>query len=383
MISLLFGLSVAFGNDLHLADLHNHTFMNQGLSPVFSGDFFEPIAATSWNSFYKSRVNAQTLNDSPFDFVVVSLYAHPIFKWNQKESIRSQIAMAKKFVMAHSDWVIVRDPMTLEAALASKKRALIFSLEGASGILESEEDLAEFVDKEGISIVSIAHLNSDHFGGAALLEFPKYLITPLTLIKSLFSGSRNSEGVLVNNSGFSKSGSELMASLIKRHVWLDLAHSTDIMAMEILESYQKLGLPPIVTHTLLRRFLKAERLLPDWIIKKVKEMNGIVGLMLTEEELPRIKSEHCKDSIDSLLSQYEILGDEIGNEKILFGTDLNGTLNTLSNSCELEQLPKEGLVNVSQLTDFWNEMKKRSTKIPNDQSSAIKHFIEAWKKIKN
>ena len=47
---------------------------------------------------------------------------------------------------------------------------MILALEGASGIIETDEDLAEFVDRDGIRIVTLIHLTDDEFGGAAFLK---------------------------------------------------------------------------------------------------------------------------------------------------------------------------------------------------------------------
>src|SRR6185437_2718268 len=108
---------------------------------------------------------------SGLGIVVATLYAHPLFTYtvgkSLRDSIRAQIKLARKFVLGRPDWVIATEPDHASEALASGKHVMILALEGASGILESEQDFHEFIDEGGIRIVGPLHLTDDEFGGVA------------------------------------------------------------------------------------------------------------------------------------------------------------------------------------------------------------------------
>jgi len=94
-------------------DLHAHLFMNEGLTWIFRGDFFdEHLSATSWKNLLSSQANPKTLNESDVQIMVASLYAaHPILTpWGLKEAIRRQIAQAERFVRENPQWILAKSP---------------------------------------------------------------------------------------------------------------------------------------------------------------------------------------------------------------------------------------------------------------------------------
>src|SRR5690606_26901719 len=125
----------------------------------------------------------ETLRESGIRILVAALYAHPLMTWDLRDSIRRQIAQAERFVKENPEWVLVRDAIETRKVLAEGKRALILSLEGAAGILESEKDLHEFIDERGIRIVTLLHLIDDHFGGAAFLRGAAILANPWAALR--------------------------------------------------------------------------------------------------------------------------------------------------------------------------------------------------------
>ncbi len=146
-------------------ELHAHLFMKEGMTWVFSGDFDGPLRATSWTQRLRSQANPESMNRSEAGIVVAMLYANPFFVISLYKSIRRQVRLAEVFVDQHPEWVLVRDAAQARSALSQGKRVLVLGLEGASGIIENEEDLREFVDTDGIRIVTLLHLTDDRFGG--------------------------------------------------------------------------------------------------------------------------------------------------------------------------------------------------------------------------
>ena len=172
----------------------------------------------------------------------------------------------------------------------SGKRVLVLSLEGAEHVLEKVEDLNYFIDQRGISIVTPIHLSDTHFGGAAYMRgFRKTFLNLSKLISPL-----RSEGVKINFKGMGKRGEWLLDELIKRQVWIDLTHGSDLYIAEAMKKVKAAGQPFLFTHTALRKYYKAERGLADWMIKEIKSHEGMVGLVPSEEMILDTKApSHC------------------------------------------------------------------------------------------
>ena len=151
-------------------ELHAHLFMKEGMSWFFTGDFFGPLRATSWRDRFSSQANVDSLNQSGLQIAVVSLYANPLLTFSMRAAVRRQIALAEKFVVENPAWIIPKSAREARQGIAGGKRLLVLSLEGAMGIIETEDDLREFVDKSGVRIVTLLHLTDDLFGGVALLR---------------------------------------------------------------------------------------------------------------------------------------------------------------------------------------------------------------------
>src|SRR4051812_6206202 len=69
-------------------ELHAHLFMKEGMGWLFKGDFNGPLQAENWKSRFSSQANPETLEQSGLDIVVATLYAHPLFTWSLRDSIR-------------------------------------------------------------------------------------------------------------------------------------------------------------------------------------------------------------------------------------------------------------------------------------------------------
>ena len=206
-------------------DLHSHLFMNEGLTWIFRGDFFDDhLHATSWKNLLSSQANPKTLNESQVRIMVASLYAaHPILTpWGLREAVRRQIAQAERFVRENPQWVLATSPQETEQALQEGKRALILSLEGASGILETDQDLEEFFNR-GIRIVTLLHLKDDQFGGCALVGgFSGALINfwPWVGGQTVLSDEKR---IRANSKGLTTEGLAFVKKLIQKKIWIDLS----------------------------------------------------------------------------------------------------------------------------------------------------------------
>ena len=375
-------------------DLHSHPFMKHGLGPLFQGSFFSPIKSKSYKSLLKSNLNETTLINSEIDILVVALYTHPIlsiFSGGPKESIKRQIDEAEKFVARNPEWIIATSPKQAEVALFERKRVLILSLEGAEHILETAEDIDYFIQKRGIAIVTPIHLNNTHFGGAAYMRgFRKSLLNPSKLISPL-----KSEGVKINFKGMSEKGRWLLKELIKRQVWIDLTHGSDLFVAEAIKMLQTANQPLLFTHTALRKYYKAERGIAQWMIDEVKSLGGFIGLVPSEEMILETNTTTttcpkgcmtCGQGVRALSTQYLELSTAIGKDNVALGQDFNGGIPHLGpDNCSKSTLidEKSGYFNFSQDKELHNKAKEIHPDISLFSESSAKTFLKLWTKVRN
>ena len=366
-------------------ELHAHLFMKEGMSWMFHGDFFGPLQAHDYHDRFRSQANPETLEKSGLGIVVVSLYANPLLVMDLRDSIRRQITLAEKFVREHPQWIIAKGASEARAALNSGKRVLILELEGASGILENEQDYREFIDQRGIRIVTVLHLTDDKFGGVAFLRGIRALSTPLAWLKSLVRGSVH-DGVRENPNGLTEDGRKLAAALIERGVWIDLAHSSDASQHELIPILEMANQPILYTHTALRRFHGAERGITDWQLAEVKKTRGIIGLMPSEFMLEGTTPPRpgCPSGIAALETQYILAVSAIGDPAaVMLGSDYNGGIPHLAPGCNTgTKLDSEGLWNISGVPEVWKALKKLGALTPDPLSGMEERFLESWRQVK-
>jgi len=378
-------------------DLHAHLFMDKGLSPVFQGHFNGPLKAISWKNRLSSMANPETLEASDLGVVVVSLYAYPLLNLSLRDSIRRQVRDAEAFVATHPQWVIARSASEGKQAQAQGKRVLVLAIEGASGILENEDDLKEFIDEKGIRIVTLLHLIDDDFGGVAFLKGYRSIYTPWAWITQIFNPLKE-DGVMINRNGLKESGEIMVQKLIDRKVWIDLAHSSDQAQRKIIPMLEKAGQPLLYSHTVLRHHFKAERGIADWQLDAVQKSGGIIGLMPSAEMLVGTEvdlkicpsmciSEKLKictgGSIYAFATHYVQVATKIGAGATVLGSDFNGGISHLEPpSCPTgTDFDKVGLWNISQTGLLWNALKKLGAPVAQPPQDQVTTFLNAWAKV--
>lgn len=378
-----------------LVDLHNHAFMEHGLGMLFQGGFNEPLAADSWTDRFSSQINDATLNTSGLGVAVVALYVHPIFNLSLRDSIRAQLKAAKEFVAHNPQWVIVKSAEEARKAHLSGKRLLVFSLEGASGVLESEEDYEEFIDKEGIRIVTFAHLADDHLTGAAFMPGIKRMATPWAAIGSVFNPKHNAEGTLVNPNGLSAKGREVAQALINRGVWIDLTHAPEASQKELIPMMRAAGQPLLYTHTGLRKYRNAERVISLLQVKRVADTGGIVGIAPSKEMIGETKVDqsvcpaHCNQSCKSIFykfaTQYREMASYLGPRAVYVGSDFNGALDHIAPPTDCPTGTSidrpGGFYHIGQTSELWHALKRSVPEAAETAYNGALNFIDTWSKV--
>lgn len=362
VLVLLFGAMVASSasaNPHPHVELHAHLFMKEGMGIFFRGDFFGPIRATSASDRLSSQANPQTLQESKIGILIVALYSHPFMTLSVKDSIRRQIALAERFVLENPKWIIARSAEDAQKALSEGKRVLVLSLEGAAGVLDTDEDFREFIDERDVRIVTLLHLTDDHLGGVAFLAGWRGLASPFAFVQSLFSPSaRDADGHPTNPGGLTASGRALSRKLVEHGIWIDLAHSSDAVQAELIPMLEAAGHPLLYTHTSLRRYYGGERGLSESQLQAVGRTRGLVGLMPSPEML----------GVATLAQQFKEIETLAGPAAATLGTDFNGAM---------PRLPE--LVHIGHTPQVWTELEASGVK----PGGRIERFLEAWKAIQS
>ncbi|MEK6579105.1 MAG: membrane dipeptidase, partial [Bdellovibrionota bacterium] len=359
-------------------------FMKKGMGLFFTGDFDGPIQATSWRDRFRSQTDPETLERSEIGLVVATLYAHPLMVWSLKDSIRAQIAQAQAFVAQHPNWMIASNSQEARRALEGGKRVIVFALEGASGILETEEDLHEFVDEKKIKIVTPLHLTDDHYGGVALLHGFLGLSSPFAWFRSMFVRP-DVEGVYVNSHGLTDEGRTFARALIRHRAWIDLSHASDKSQIELSEMMTKAGQPLLYTHTVLRKYHKAERGISEAQLHLVAKTDGLIGLMPSEQMLEGTPGDLCQAGAAKLATQYKEVSEILPPDSIALGSDYNGGLPRLAPwalQCKPESpVERDGLTTIAQVPYLWKSLMRLGASVPHPLSKTIDHFLEAWRRV--
>jgi membrane dipeptidase len=320
-------------------DLHSHLSMKPALGPLFRGEIDAPLQADSWRDRLSSNVNGEALDASGLSVVVAALFSHAVLGGDMRDQVREQIAEIQAFVRTHPRWAIVRDAAEARAHLAAGGRVIVLSLEGASGVLESEEDLVEFVDRLGIRMVTPLHLVDDRYGGAATMHGFQYLSNPLGVAARLLEIH---EGIEKNPRGLAPLGRRLVAELLARGVWIDFTHASDAAVREILPMVRAAGQPVLITHAVLRRHRPAERSTSDEMLQAVQASGGIVGLLPSEDAfesppdrlcLPGCTAEACEHGVNGFAAVWADAARRVGADAVMLGGDYNGGVRHLAPSC--------------------------------------------------
>ena len=366
-------------------ELHAHLFMKQGLGWLFRGDFDGPLLADDWSDRLSSKVNAASLDASGNGIVIVSLFAHPAYRGDVRAAIREQIARTEQFAARHPDWSIARSASQAEALLRSGQRVLVLSLEGAGGVLESEADLREFVDRRGIAIVGPLHLVDDRFGGAASLTGYQYLGNPLNASRqALRCASHDSQGAELNPRGLTTQGEALVQALLARGVWIDLTHASEAALLELVPMVRAANQPLLFTHTSLRRYRPAERALSDSMLEQVAASRGVVGLLPSADAFERGVADPSEArSVQAFAAMAGAVAAALGSEALMLGGDWNGGMRhlepTRGTHTELDDEP--GLFHMGQTPILWSALSARGV-APSSGRATLRYFLTAWARVR-
>jgi microsomal dipeptidase-like Zn-dependent dipeptidase len=379
-------------------DLHNHLFMKDGVGPLHTGRFEEPTGAASPYSRLRTKMTSATLDASGLKLIVVSFYAHPILTLGaERERLLSQIAQAESFVKENPEWVIASEPAEARAALAAGKRVFVFSLETAAGFVETAADQDLFINGKKIRIITFMHLTPDSLGrGVALYPGPGFVNSPIEYFRALIAGNKDPEtGTHVNPYGLSEHGKTVLRELVKRRVWIDLAHASDKAMREMVEVLDEVGQPSLFTHTKLRDIAHNERAVPKFALARVKVTGGMVGLIPTDELSRKLSPEtglpaECRTGMRAFAEEWRRTVELSGSpEAVTLGSDFNAPLPGLKGGCaEIaeksdQELSKSGFFRGEELPKLTSAMRSIGVDPEPSADRTLERFLTAWEKVRN
>jgi membrane dipeptidase len=194
------------------------------------------------------------------------------------------------------DYVVPFDEMTSHHDILTDGRIVcIAAIENASGFCDEEQDLDEaweqledIQDHTGsLLYISMTHDHENRFGGGNMSDI-----------------------------GLKPDGEELLMYMNGERIAIDLAHTSDALAMDILDYIDRynLDIPIMASHSNMRSICNVPRNLPDEYIKEIIDRGGVIGINFfrefISEDNPLVLVDHVLHCLD--------LG---GENALCFGSD--------------------------------------------------------------
>ncbi|MFC6996459.1 dipeptidase [Rufibacter roseus] len=194
-------------------------------------------------------------------------------------------------------------------ALPDDKIAIVAAIENASGLAEENEPLEK----------AFARLEE-----IIALAGPILYISFTHADENRFSGGNYTPGV-----GLKPDGEELLRYLSGKRIALDLAHTSDAAAHDMLNfiDQNNLHIPVIASHSNFRTVYDNPRNLPNELVQEVVRRKGLIGMnflkKFTHPEQPEVLLEHISYGLEhapqavcfgaDYFQEAEITGDWVSN----------------------------------------------------------------------
>lgn len=212
-----------------------------------------------------------------------------------------QVQLYQDLLQLHGDQV---GPFR-EFAIDSSKLHCLFGIENASAILDEDEDLTLFFKRieayrtiEEILYISLTWNQENRFGGGNLTDV-----------------------------GLKEDGKAVLEYLDGKNIAIDLSHTSDALASDLLEFLHKksLKIPIIASHSNYRAICPDRRNLPEEIAKEVIRQKGLIGVNFVH----RFVGKDPSAFIDHLHYAHSIGGEDV----MCLGADFYGGLDIASDLC--------------------------------------------------
>ncbi|NEM96618.1 peptidase [Pontibacter sp. BT327] len=153
----------------------------------------------------------------------------------------------------------VKNIQELQQALKADTTGMVAAIENASGFCEEDEPLEDgfkklekiIEDTGQLLYISMTHSLANRFGG----------------------GNATTQGI-------TRDGKMLLDYMHGRRIAIDMSHTSDALAFDILEHIdkEKLDVPVIASHSNFRALWQHERNLPDELVQEIIRRQGLIGV---------------------------------------------------------------------------------------------------------
>ncbi|MCP4580941.1 MAG: peptidase [candidate division Zixibacteria bacterium] len=208
----------------------------------------------------------------------------------------SQIVWFRRFIEEYGDnFNPVTNIIEAREILKSDKTGIMASIENAGALCNNDESLdsafdrlEQIIETTGkLLYISLTHHGESRFGGG------------------------NQTGL-----GLKDDGRSFLDYINNRKIAVDLSHTSDALAHDIIDYIDKRGLkiPLIASHSNYRRVFNHPRNLPDELAKEIIDRDGLIGVNFLRAFM------HPDDP--DYLARHILYGLRLGGEKaICFGAD--------------------------------------------------------------
>ncbi|HHY27172.1 MAG TPA: diguanylate cyclase, partial [Desulfitobacterium dehalogenans] len=191
--------------------------------------------------------------------------------------------------IAHQDFLMKGQGIDdIYRAKREGKIAWFISLESAT-MIENELDRLEILYGLGVRMMGITYSESNNLG----------------------SGLKEK-----NDGGLTSFGRSAVERMNKIGMAIDVSHTGDKTALDVIEASQK---PIFISHVGARSLWNMKRLKPDHVFKACAERGGVIGI----EAAPHttITKKHPRHDLESYMEHFEYIKDLVGIDHVSFGAD--------------------------------------------------------------
>ena len=221
----------------------------------------------------------------------VSIQVLPIFAETNPESVNSGVTQAEIFKHLPKKYPDVFEHLHHTEQLEdnqSKRILLLPAVENASALFSEDEDLDRALER-------LTQL---------LRRIGKFVYISLT-----WNTENRFGGGALTRTGLKDDGKRLIDYLYQKGIAIDFSHTSDHLAFDMLDYFDKQGIDPIVlaSHSNMRKVANFPRNLPDDLAKEIIKRKGLIGLNFIRFLVGRDSTDHFSHQLAHLLSILAVL----------------------------------------------------------------------------
>ncbi|RLA62196.1 MAG: peptidase M19 [Epsilonproteobacteria bacterium] len=310
-----------FHKTLFVADLHNDFLLwNRNLLKSYSYGHTDLPRMRKGNASLQvfssvtktpRGLNYHSNSDKSDMITLLSIIQrNPVDTWNSllERSLYHSLKLHRYEKESQGELLIIKSKKDLKQFLFKKRKekkiiGALLSIEGAHA-LEGKPENVDKLYQAGFRMFGLAHFFDNEVGGSAHGE---------------------------NKGGLTKFGEDLIKEMNKRHIIIDLAHSSDRVIDETLTLSQA---PVVVSHTGVKGTCKGQRNLSDQQIKSITKKGGLIGIGLWGDAI-------CGESVVDVVKAIKYVMNLVGVEHVALGSDFDGSVKTAIDVTGLPYITQE------------------------------------------